>query len=85
MPAYGSRVQYAKLPDTISPLDSDGINHVQRVVGKLLYYALAINNTMLVTIGNFGSEQTRSTKTTITKVTHLLNNMATHPDAKVRF
>ena len=84
-PAYGSRIQYAKPPDTSPLLDADGINHVQRVVGKLLYYALAINNTMLVAIGNFGSEQTRSTKTTITKVTHLLNYMATHPDAKVRF
>ena len=36
-------------------------------------------------INDLGSEQTRSTKTTITEVTHLLNYMATHPDAKVRF
>ena len=84
-PAYGSRIQYAKPPDTSPPLEADGITHVQRVVGKLLYYALAINNTALVTLGNLGSEQPRSTKTTITEVTHLLNYMATHPDAKVRF
>ena len=53
--------------------------------GKLLYYALAINNTALVALGDLGSEQTRSTKTTITKVNLLLNYTATHPDAKVRF
>ena len=84
-PEYGSRIQYAKPPDTSPPLDADGITHVQRVAGKLLYYALAIDNTALVTLGDLGSEQTRCTKTTITEVTHLLNYMATHPDAKVRF
>ena len=36
-PAYGSRIQYSKPPDTSPPLDADGITHVQRVVGKLLY------------------------------------------------
>ena len=54
-PAYGSRIQYAKPPDTSPPLDSDGITHVQRVVGKLLYYALAIDNTAIVTLGDLGS------------------------------
>ena len=55
------------------------------MVQKLLYYALAIDNTVLVTLFDLGSEQTRSTKTTITEVTHLLNYMVTHPDAKVCF
>ena len=31
-PAYGSRIQYAKPPDTSPPLDTYGITHVQRVV-----------------------------------------------------
>ena len=64
--AYGSRIQYAKPPDTSPSLDADGITHVQRVVGKLLYYALAIYYTALVALGDLGSEQTRSTKTTTT-------------------
>ena len=68
-PAYGSRIQYEKTPDTSPPLDADGITHVQIVVRKLLYYALSIVNTALVTFGDLGRDQTRSTKTTITEVT----------------
>ena len=33
-PAYSSRIQYTKPPDTSPPLDADGIIHVQRVVRK---------------------------------------------------
>ena len=84
-PLYGSRIQYAKPPDTIPPLNANSITHFQQVFDKLLYYALAIDNTALVTLGDLGSEQTQSTKTTITEVTHLLNHMATYPDVKVRF
>ena len=69
VPAYGSRIQYAKPSDTSPPLDADGITHVQIVVRKLLYYALSIDNTALVTFGDLGRDQTRSTKTTITEVT----------------
>ena len=84
-PAYGSRIQYAKPPETSPPLDADGITHIQRVFVKQLYYALAIDKTALVALGDLGSKQTRSTKKTITEVNHLLNYMATHPDAKVHF
>ena len=85
VPLYGSRIQYAKPPDTSLPLDANSITHIQRVVGKLLYYALAIKNTALVTLGDLGSKQTWRTKTTITEVTHLLDYMVMHPEAKVRF
>jgi hypothetical protein len=84
-PIYGAQIQYAPKIDDSKPLDASGINHVQRVVGKLLYYALAIDNTALVTLNDLGSDQTRSTENTMTQVTHLLNYMATHPDTKVRF
>ena len=83
--SYGSRIQYAKPPDTSPSLNANSITHIQRVVRKLQYYSLAIDNTALITLGVLGNKQTRSTKTTITEVMHLLDYMGTHPDAKFRF
>ena len=59
--------------------------HVQSIVGKLLYFALAIDNTILVTLRELVSEQEKSKETTMWTVTYLLNYMATNPDAKIRF
>jgi len=44
-PQFGSRVQYAKIDET-APLADEQINFIQHVVGKLLYYARAVDNTM---------------------------------------
>jgi hypothetical protein len=56
---------------------------LQEVVGVLLYYARAVDSTMLVALSVIASAPT--TATTVRSITHLLNYAATHPDATIRF
>ena len=52
-PKYGAKVQYAKV-DESTELEEPQIKYLQRVVGKFLYYARAINTTMLHAINDIG-------------------------------
>ena len=49
----------------------------------LLYYACAVDSTMLVAFGSIASAA--HTAATAQAVTQLLNYCATHPDAVIRF
>jgi hypothetical protein len=80
-PAYGQRQQFVTPHDDSDPLDQDGINRVQQVVGTFLYYARAINSTAMVAINSISCEPAKATENTAKKVTRLLNYFATHPDA----
>ena len=83
-PSYGAKVQLTD--DTCSvPLDKDGILRIQRVVGKFLYYARAVDGTMLPALSTIASEQTKGTEATMDKITQFMNYAATHPDATIRY
>ena len=84
-PIYGAKIQYAQEPNVEPTLPPHEIKRVQKIVGKLLYYGLAVDNTILVILGDLSMEQTKSTQKTLEAVTHLLNYVATHPNATVRF
>ena len=75
----------APAPDERPKLPPEGILHVQQVVGSLLYYALAVDCTLLVALGDLAAVQTQSTEETLDKVMWLLNYVATHPDAKITY
>ena len=82
---YGSHIQYAPVEDDSMPLDKQGINLLQQIVGTLLYYARAIDNTMLVALGTLVAAQTKGTAKTMEAATQLLNYAATHPDAAIQY
>ena len=84
-PQYGAKTQLTADPDNTPLLDKSGIKHLQSVVGTLLFYARAIDNTMLVALGTLAAAQTKGTEATMDACTHLLNYAATHPDATIRF
>ena len=54
-------------------------------VGTFLYYGIAIDNTILVPLGTIASEQSSVASNTAKKITQLLNYLATHPDATIRY
>jgi hypothetical protein len=54
-PQYGVKVQLAHVDDT-DPLDADDIKTLQAVVGSMLYYARAVDPTMLPTTNHIASE-----------------------------
>lgn len=84
-PQYGARIQYAEDLDESPKLVAEQIKRIQEIIGVLLYYARAVDSTLLVALGTLASEQTKATEMTMRRVTHLLNYCATHPEATVRF
>ena len=83
-PIYGATRQYAE-DDADSPkLSPSSTKKVQEIVGTLLYYALAIDNTMLVALGDLASAQAQPTEETWDKITWILNYAATYPDAVIK-
>ena len=62
IPNYGAKTQYAVGPDGTALLDKDGKKFVQQVTGTFLYYARAVDSTMLVALSVLASEQASPTK-----------------------
>ena len=83
-PVYGATQQYATDEDESPKLTPPHIKMVQEIIGNLLYYALTIDNTMLVALGDLASAQAQSTEKTWDKIVWISNYAATHPDAEIQ-
>ena len=77
---YGAKAQYTDDEDTSPLLDNAGIKCVQGIVGALLYYARAINNKLLHSLSEIGSQQAAATSNTTARVNQLLDYCATYPN-----
>ena len=84
-PTYGAATQWAIDADDSPPLQSTDLKTLQQILGTLLYYARAIDNTMLVAISTLASVQAKGTQATMNAAIHLLNYCATHPNATIRY
>ena len=82
-PDYGAKQQYSEDPDLTPPLDKQDVKQLQAIIGMLLYYARAVDSTMLVALGTLAASQTNGTQATLDAAIKLLNYAASHPDAKV--
>jgi hypothetical protein len=60
-PQYGVKVQIAHLDET-DPLDPADIKTLQAIVGSMLYYARAVDPTMLTTTSHISSQQALPTQ-----------------------
>jgi hypothetical protein len=84
-PIYGTKTQYVE-DKTISPALSDkDVNKLQQPTGTLLYYARAVDPTLIMPINVLASEQSKATEVTADKVIKLLNYCNTHPETKIRY
>ena len=63
-PTYGAKIQYSDNADHSPLLPPNSIHLVQQIVGTLLYYAIAVDPTMLVALGTLSSQQSKSTEQT---------------------
>jgi hypothetical protein len=84
-PQYGAKVQFSADPDTTPFLDAADKKLVQEVLGTFLYFARAVDVTMLKAIGTIATQQATPTKATMTAITKLLNYAASHPDAELLY
>jgi hypothetical protein len=85
LPCYGERKQYATLDDTSPVLGKDVVLFVQPVCGTFLYYARAIDCTMLVALSAIATEQQAPTQKTLDKVNQFLDYAASQDTAIVTY
>jgi hypothetical protein len=82
---YGAKAQFVN-DETISPALSDrDVNKLQQLTGTLLYYARAVDPTLIMPINVLASGQSKATEVTADKVIKLLNYCDTHPETKIRY
>ena len=74
-----------KLESTEPLLDKKYNTRIQQVSGKLLFYARAIDNNLLMGLNTIASQQENAMTRTSALLTHLLNFCATYPDAILTF
>ena len=82
---WGPDSQLTAPKDESKRLDAEAVNRFQQFFGTLLYYAQAIDPTMVKSLGSLASQQAESTNTTVKRMTQLLNYAATHPDATIQY
>jgi hypothetical protein len=60
-PVYGAKTQYATKDET-PPLTATQCLTIQKVTGYVLYYARAVNPTVITPLNDIATEQTKATK-----------------------
>ena len=82
---YG-KVNQALTPGDTSPLlDAADKRRIQQIVGSFLYYARAVDPTILMALSAIAAQQSAPTNETLGRVNQFLDYMWTHPDAKIRY
>ena len=85
VPAYGSKVQYTQPKLDLLTLDPYGTQQVQYIVVNLIYYSRAVGHTMLPSLNNIYTQQSKPTANTIKKCNHLLDYASTNPNNAIRY
>jgi hypothetical protein len=76
---YGAKTQYTEDTQDIPALSRKYVTRLQQLGSKLIYYARAVEPTLIMPVNVLASEQTRSTADTADKIIKLLNYCTTHP------
>jgi len=84
-PAYGQRIQYARNLEDLPLLDRARAIKVQSINGTFLYYARAVDPTMLVALNEISQQQSKPTAATLKKCERLMDYAATYPNATIRY
>lgn len=83
-PAYGQKLQLAN--DDLTPLLSKaGITRVQQITGLFLYYSRGCDPTIAVALNEISTSQASPTQKTQDACNMLLDYLATHPNATIRY
>ena len=84
-PVYGRHTQSGIDDDTSTLLPDGEIVKIQSIVGALLYYTRAVDPTMHSGLNEVSITQAKPTQQTLAKCLRLLDYVATHPNATIRF
>jgi hypothetical protein len=78
-PQYGAKVQYA-VEDTSEPLSPADVTTLQEIVGSMLYYARAVDPTMLTITNTIASQMAVPTQAVKAQAVRLLQYAAAYPN-----
>ncbi len=81
---YGNDNQAPSPLDDSPRLDKAGKKRIQQIVGSFLYYAQAVDSTILMALSEISSLQVAPTENTMKPVNRFLDYMWTHPDSVIR-
>jgi hypothetical protein len=84
IPVYGAKTQYATKDET-PPLTAQQCITIQRVTGSVLYYARAVDPTVLMPLNDIAKEQTNATERTQAAKNQMFDYLETHPDITIRY
>jgi hypothetical protein len=83
-PVYGAKTRYVTKDET-PPLTAQHCLTIQKITGSVLYYARAVDPTVLMPLNDIVTEQTKATGKTQAATNQLLDYLATHTDATIRY
>ena len=78
------KVQYVN-EDNSNPLSGDKIKYIQKVIGKFLLLARAIDNTQLHALNELASKVAKGTQNTLDAATYLLNYITSNPRPRTQY
>jgi hypothetical protein len=78
---YGAKLQLTSKIDRSPRLSPDQTTCLQKVTGNVLYYAQAVDGTMMNELNDLSTQTTTGTQITAAEMEHFLNHCATNPDA----
>jgi hypothetical protein len=84
MPLYGSKTQYVTQDET-PHITAKQCLSIQNVTRSILYYARAVDPTVIMPLNDISTEQTKATEKTQAATNQLVDYLATHPDATIRY
>lgn len=82
---YGAKQQFAEADDTSPILSAEDKTYVQEVVGVFLYYARAVDCTMLAALGSLASQQSKPTENTMARIHQFLDYAVSNQDAVITY
>lgn len=81
-PDYGNRVQHVAV-DNSPALTPAEIHRLQEMIGSLLFYARAIDNTMLTAVNHVSSDQAKPTQQVLSAAHRIMQYAAAYPCHKL--
>jgi len=83
---YGRKGPQLSTPiDESPPLDANGKTRIQKITGKLLFYARAVDPTLFPALGYIASQQSAPAEKTNRDVAHILQYVANYPDVSILY
>ena len=81
---YGAKIQYS-YTRTAELVDTQSTLYVQKVCRTFLYYAISVDQTMLVFMNTITTSQSHYTTTPMGDIMWLINYAETHPNATLHY